>query len=106
MSKYRFTEEQIELALKAKCNKSSDLGAVTVKEYLRTLLTTLITEGEDFSGKRPFGNSCWEYQVYAAFVKAKLVDGKQDEEGYLEDVDEKAGHKLLLDCVSFVFKGD
>jgi hypothetical protein len=42
--------------------------AKSVWEYLIKLLTTLIDEGECFSGKRPFGDSGWEYELKAALV--------------------------------------
>ena len=42
---------------------SNDAGASSIRGYLKTLLTTLMAEGEGFSGKRPFGNSGWEYEL-------------------------------------------
>lgn len=60
----------------------SDAGAqLTVREYFKELLTELWTEKEGFSGKRPFGNSCWEYEVHTALAKEGFVDlGEWDEE--------------------------
>ena len=45
----------------------NDIGAKTIGEYFEKLLLTLWDEQEDFSGKRPFGNSGWEYDVYASW---------------------------------------
>lgn len=35
----------------------------TVGEYLAEILNTLLSEGEGFSGKRPLGNSDWDYNI-------------------------------------------
>ena len=53
-------KEILELPLNAEEN---DAGAATVREYLVTLLSVLWDEGESFSGKRPLGNSGWEYEL-------------------------------------------
>jgi hypothetical protein len=65
-----------------------DLGkTLTVRQYLIELLATLWSEGESFSGKRPFGNSGWEYDVFVPLIKAGHIPGSVDEDGYVEDVD-------------------
>ena len=47
----------------------SDAGDnLTVREYFKTLLLTLWDEKEGFSGKRPWGNSGWEYEVHIALL--------------------------------------
>ncbi len=70
-----------------------------MRDYLIALLDELWREGEGFSGKRPFGNSGWDYEVYVGLVKAGAVDGKIDEYGYLEELDEEAGRRLILDAI-------
>lgn len=72
---------------------------VTVREYLRRLLSTLWAEGEGFSGKRPFGNSCWEYSLYEAVVRAGKVEGTFDEDGCLDDFDRDAANKLIFELI-------
>jgi hypothetical protein len=66
----------------------SDAGDdLTVREYLRTLLTTLWEEEEGFSGKRPFGNSGWKYELYRPLIAAGLIEGGTlDSEGYVDSV--------------------
>jgi hypothetical protein len=54
-------------------------GNMAIREYLGALLTKLWEQGEGFSGKRPFGNSGWEYDLYAALIKAGAVEGELDE---------------------------
>lgn len=79
---------------------SQDLGKlVTIKEYLKTLLLTLWIEGEDFSGKRPLGNSAWQYDLYIALIAAKLVKGELDEYGYVDSIDAKAADKIIAKVI-------
>lgn len=78
----------------------NDAGAETIREYLRNLLTEVIVKGEGFSGKRPFGNSGWEYELFTALAKNNKIDHKKTEydDGYVEyyDYDEHRGYTLLL----------
>lgn len=61
----------------------NDSGATTVRGYLIALLAAVWEHGEDFSGKRPFGNSGWTWDLYGALVKAGHIDGTFDEDGYI-----------------------
>lgn len=72
----------------------NDANAKTIREYLAKLLAELWQELEGFSGKRPFGNSSWEYELYKPLIKAGLVDGELDEDGGIDRVDH--GHADLL----------
>lgn len=65
----------------------NDSGAATVGGYLARLVGQLWQLGEGFSGKRPFGNSGWEYDVYTALAKARLIEGLD----YDEEEEEIAG---------------
>ena len=82
----------------------SESGAGTVGGYLGALLYTLWNEGEGFSGKRPFGDSGWEYELYKPLIKAGLVKGELDSDGYIDEVDTKAADKLIADAISHLFK--
>lgn len=66
---------------------ANDSGADTVRGYLIALLTAVWREGEGFSGKRPFGNSSWEFDVYRALAKAGHIVATFDEDGYLDEMD-------------------
>jgi hypothetical protein len=81
----------------------NDVSAETVGEFLKMLLLTLWEEGEGFSGKRPFGNSDWRYQVYVSLIKAGYVIGTLDEDGYIDDVDYAKADKLVMDAISDAF---
>lgn len=96
---------KIDLSLVLSCPMiDNDANAKNVGEYLHSLLFTLWEEGEGFSGKRPFGNSGWEDELYIPLIVGEFVDGKLDEDGYIGYVDEKAANKLIFDCIAYVFK--
>lgn len=78
----------------------NDAGAATVREYLVKLLAEVWTERECFNGMRPFGNSGWEYEVYAALIAADLVTGVLDEDGYIDDVDHGTASRLVSDAIA------
>ena len=61
-----------------------EYGYNTIREYLKGLLKELWNHGEGFSGKRPFGNSGWEYDLYYALVASGNYQGayEVDEDGY------------------------
>lgn len=77
----------------------NDGEADTIHDYLKKLLTQLWADGESFSGKRPFGNSGWEYELYKALVMVGAVKGKLDGDGYIEDVDTTAANKLIFSAI-------
>lgn len=79
--------------------QENDANASTIRDYLKALLYTLWNEGEGFSGKRPFGNSGWEYDLYKALVAAKAVKGSLDEDGYIETVDTAQANKLIFKAI-------
>jgi hypothetical protein len=84
-----------------KCPKPqpNDAYASTVHTYLLALLETLWLEGEGFSGKRPFGNSGWHYDVYKALGDAGIIDIEYDDDGDIEDVDSDRGDELIIAAI-------
>lgn len=78
---------------------ANDADASTVREYLSRLLAKVWTQADDFSGKRPFGNSDWQYEVYDALVDAGLMYGTRDEDGFLDDYDASEGRTLILAAI-------
>jgi hypothetical protein len=80
--------------------QENDSGATTIKGYLKALLTQLWAEGEGFSGKRPFGNSGWEYDLYKALLAAGLVEGRVDPlYNDIISIDTKHANKLIFDAI-------
>ena len=79
--------------------ESSDIGPTTVGGYLSALLLALWDEGDGFSGKRPLGNSGWQFDLYTPLVQAGVVRGTIDDDGYLEDLDEDAAKSKIRECI-------
>lgn len=77
----------------------NDSGASTVRGYLVALLAELWREEEGFSGKRPFGNSSWQYDIYVPMVTAGMISGRLDEHGYAEELDDRAADALILAAI-------
>jgi len=75
--------------------EDDDSGATTIRGYLCALAAAVWSEGEGFSGKRPFGNSGWQWDVYAALAKADLITATFDEDGYIDDADTRKGDELI-----------
>jgi hypothetical protein len=64
------------------------------------LLAEVWREEEGFSGKRPFGNSDWQHDLMIPLVKAKVIEGKLDVDGYIEDYDRKNGERAIADAIA------
>jgi len=97
---------ELEKVLNLPMLEDNDAEADTIRDYLHSLLKTLWSEGEGFSGKRPFGNSGWEHDLYVALVKGGAIAGKFDEEyDDLLDYDEKEADKLIYKVIEYVFHG-
>lgn len=82
----------------------SDIGNITIREYLRHLLETLWVEGEGFSGKRPFGNSGWQYYIYQELIEAEMIKGELDEEGCVVRFEEEPAQTFILGMIETIFK--
>ncbi len=85
--------------LDAPLREDNDAGEATVGEYFLKLLETVWREGENFSSKRPFGNSSWQYDVYRALIDAKLISGTLDEWGDVASFDRQAADALILTAI-------
>jgi hypothetical protein len=78
----------------------NDSGKSTVRGYLIALLAGVWRDGECFDGKRPFGNSSWEYDLYGPLVQAGMVDGAFNEDGgKWERLDMPAANALIADAI-------
>ena len=87
----------------------NDSGASTVRGYLVALLTTLWREEEGFSGKRPFGNSSWQCDIYVPMIQAGMIEGTVDEDGYLDDLplsSERKADGLILAAINALGDSD
>lgn len=80
--------------------KSEDLNKkVTIREFFFELMKALWEEKECFDGKRPFGNSGWDGDLIKCLIENKLVEGKLDEDGYLEDYDYAKVDKFIFNKI-------
>lgn len=62
----------------------TEVGPVaTIGEYFTALMLLLWQQEDEFSGKRPFGNSDWSMEVDRALIKAGLLE--EDEWGFPAD---------------------
>lgn len=86
--------------LDTKINHSDFDKDLTIRGYFHELLLTLWKEKEGFSGKRPFGNSGWEYDLYTPLIKIGQVSGELDEDGYIKECDTEEADKLILKLIS------
>jgi hypothetical protein len=78
--------------------QENDADAGTIRAYLIKLLAAVWEDGEGFSGKHPFGNDDWEWDLQEPLVRAGYIAGRFDE-GYLVDFDEKTGEKLIASAI-------
>lgn len=85
--------------------RPNDSGADTVRGYLVQLLRVLWREEQNFSGKRPFGMSHWQFEVYEALVRAELVHGSFDGDDYIETFDEVTADKLIIAALDVLADG-
>lgn len=79
---------------------TNDAEAKTIGDYLRTLLSTLWDREESFSGKRPFGNSGWQHDIYSALIAGYAVAGTLDDEGYVLEIDTAAADACVQAAIS------
>lgn len=78
----------------------NDAEAETVKDYLTDLLWSLWAQGEGFSGKRPFGNSGWEHDLYRPLVRASMIAGEIDEYGDIHSIDKETGNSAIFAAIA------
>lgn len=78
---------------------TNDAGASTVREYLKILVYKVWGEEEQFSGKRPFGVTGWQNEVYRSLYRAGLIEGTEDGEGWISNLDREAGDALILNAI-------
>lgn len=82
----------------------NDTGAKTVREYLLRLLMTLIEEGESFSGKRPFGNSDWDWDLAAPLGIAGLIDCEIDDDGEIMNIDTTGAMRKIAESIKLMIE--
>ena len=86
--------------LEIEFNDEYDLQeTLTIRDYLKRLLSTLWEEGEVFSGKRPFGNSGWKSFAVEVLIKKGVIEGKLDDD-YIDDYDKVKYDEIIKGCIN------
>ena len=75
---------------------------ISFRQYFEKLLLTLWEENEGFSGKRPFGNSSWEYDLYIGLIKNNLVEGALDKDGCVDELDTDEAYSVIYTMIQFM----
>lgn len=74
--------------------------AVPLRQFFRELLLELWSDPERFSGKRPFGDSGWDFLVYEALIREGFISGTLDEDGRIFNLeDERMAHAFVSDLI-------
>lgn len=80
--------------------ESTDLGKeISIKDFFKELLTTLFREGECFSGKRPFGNSGWDWDLKICLAKNGIIKGEYDSKYDDWDFDSQEAGKKIFELI-------
>lgn len=87
----------------------NDAGAKTIREYFGLLLAEIWRKKEGFSGKRPFGNSGWEYDIFRALAKGGAIkcgepDGADPYEDYLNEIDDEEAGELVKGMIAALIR--
>lgn len=72
---------------------------ISIKEFLKLLLRNLWIKEEQFSGKRPFGNSGWKCPIEKGLIENNFVEGAIDDDGYVISVDDDSVNKIILKMI-------
>ncbi len=86
--------------------KDNDARVETVGEYLSELLRILWIEEEGFNGKRPFGNSGWQSEVYDTLASSGVIKAENvsDDDEYEEwEYDTHEAEMIVLDAIKELF---
>ena len=75
-----------------------DLGECSIRYYLVELAKQCWIKEDGFNGKRPFGNSGWQWDIYFALAEGGFVDGQKDEDGNWDNVDQRKAEEIILAC--------
>lgn len=84
----------------------NDADADTFGRYLGALTAKVLHDQEDFSGKRPFGNSDWMSPLTHTLILNGYIDGELDEHGRVEDYSSNQFNAVLNSVSDFLKAAD
>ena len=81
----------------------AERGNYTVREYLYQLLLKMWNEKEGFDGKRPFGSSGWEHDIYKALIDGEYISGRFADDGELSGFSKSEADEFVQSLIRCVF---
>lgn len=92
------TDKGLLAALELRLGDTDAGDNITVRQYLHALMETLWWEEDGFSGKRPFGNSGWQWDLITPLCVAGFIEGTVLKAETPEDQDEVDMTKEQIDA--------
>lgn len=89
------TEPTPQQVLNLELAPDNDSGTTTVRGYLTALLSLLWEHDEGFSGKKPFGSSDWQDDLYIPMMRAGFITGELGKDGDVREMDTRTGDRLI-----------
>lgn len=86
--------------------ETNDAKADTIGQFLAKLTESLWIKEEDFSGKRPFGNSDWKDPIIYALILNDHLEGELDEYGYIDDYSKTQFNALMAPVFELLVNAD
>lgn len=82
-------------------NVEGDWGEGTAREYLIALLSMVWSQREGFNGKRPWGNSSWEWELYQSMIDAGFLeaDPAYDDSRQLSADEVRKADRLIAEAI-------
>ena len=84
--------------------QDNNAEANTINQYLIALADSVWEQDESFSGKRPFGNSGWKYEIYEALARNGFIKCTLYDEGDIDDIDTAEGDKLISLAIETLYE--
>lgn len=80
----------------------NDAAAATIGQYIIILGAKVFEDQDDFSGKRPFGNSSWVFEVYEALIRCGVLAGEFDSDGYIQKCDPREADIIISQLFDYL----
>jgi hypothetical protein len=93
-----WTDERFREALDVPFHTYDSFESGTIREWFKALLLALWVEGEEFSGKRPLGNSDWQDDPVEELIDEGFIEGA-DRPGFILVRDPKEYDSLMCNLI-------
>lgn len=98
-AKPTFTSAQVAAALETRFLSNDLHKRVSLRQYFKAQLSALWRESDSFSGKRPLGNSGWDWEIAIVLIKHGFIKGEFDRNGDLESYPAEAD-AFIAACIA------